>query len=279
MSISVPDPDELMESHVVDEPNDDFDLNNANDMDEDFGPSNAVLLPNASVEEDAHDSNSEQQTTHLVNTVPIDLDSLSQNYTGYALMNRLIFIADTCPPLQKDAILMLINYVVQNTMNVSMYVNAFSRLDSLRNSGQISSSRAGCAETNSGSANPPASVPNIGMHSQCDSQWIESTMAKAQAHLDVLLTEFKLQKDDGVKESTRRALDDLFQHRVQMGHLQDALKLFGKGMREYCTSPKHIIQMLLNWVEVAIHAGQWFDLGPLCGQIEHAIGNHQEICF
>lgn len=32
---------------------------------------------------------------------------------GYALMNRLLFVADSCPPMRKEALLMLINYVVE----------------------------------------------------------------------------------------------------------------------------------------------------------------------
>lgn len=41
----------------------------------------------------------------------IGVDSLVQSYTDYALMQRLIFTADVCPPLRYDALRALIDYV------------------------------------------------------------------------------------------------------------------------------------------------------------------------
>ncbi|VDM27395.1 unnamed protein product [Toxocara canis] len=176
-------------------------------------------------------------------------------------MNRLLFIADNCPPMRKDALLMLINYVVENTANVPMYMAAFNRLDGLK-SGAGTTSQEGSA--NGPTSGQPASP-------QCDSQWVETTNAKAQTKLEILSVDFKRQKDEGVKESTRRAMDDLFQQQIQMGHIQDAVKLYGRGMREYCTSTKHVIQMLLNWIEVTIHLSQWHRVEPLMAQVERAI--------
>jgi pentatricopeptide repeat protein len=46
-----------------------------------------------------------------------------------------------------------------------------------------------------------------------------------------------------IKESIRRALEDVFHHYVQMGNLHDAIKLYTRGMREYCTAPNQIIQV------------------------------------
>lgn len=43
--------------------------------------------------------------------------NVSTNILGYALINRLLFIADTCPPLQKDSLIMLINYTVEVAIN------------------------------------------------------------------------------------------------------------------------------------------------------------------
>lgn len=39
---------------------------------------------------------------------------------------------------------------------------------------------------------------------------------------------------------------DLFEQQVAMGQLQEAAKLYGRGIREYCTSPKHIIEVSLK---------------------------------
>ena len=46
-----------------------------------------------------------------------------------------------------------------------------------------------------------------------------------------------------LKRYYRRSIDDLFHQHVQMGNLQEALKLYGRGMREYCTAPNYVIQV------------------------------------
>lgn len=41
-------------------------------------------------------------------------------------------------------------------------------------------------------------------------------------------------------------MHDLFEQQIAMGQLQEAAKLYGRGIREYCTSPKHIIEVVLK---------------------------------
>lgn len=41
-------------------------------------------------------------------------------------------------------------------------------------------------------------------------------------------------------------MHDLFEQHIAMGQLQEAAKLYGRGIREYCTSPKHIIEVFLK---------------------------------
>lgn len=276
--MSLPDPDELMDAHAVDEPIDEheFDVNNANEMDDDFGAVNTSPLPIASSEEPI--TVEREPSPQVVTSAAIDLDLIAASYTGYGLMNRLLFIADTCPPMQKDALVMLLSYVMENTADVPMYMNVIGRLESLQGSGGTSASSAPAEpapSADSNGDNESGSEATIlkqkGCIPQCDSGWVEANTAKNQAQLDQLLTEFKRQKDEGVKESTRRAMDELFHHQIYMGQLQDAVKLYGRGMREYCTSSKHVIQMLLSWLEVTIHLGQWHRVEPLISQIERAI--------
>uniref|UniRef100_A0A914HWZ6 PCI domain-containing protein n=1 Tax=Globodera rostochiensis TaxID=31243 RepID=A0A914HWZ6_GLORO len=150
-----------------------------------------------------------------VNSAGIDLDLLFNDYSDYALMNRLLFIADVCPPLKVDALKMLIDYVLK-------------RVDSAKASG----------------IHGTESIPEL------DKTWVDVTTVKANSRLEALLVEFKRQKDEAVKESIRRALEDVFHQYVQMGNLQEALKLYGRGMREYCTAPNQVIQMLINWINV-----------------------------
>lgn len=41
-------------------------------------------------------------------------------------------------------------------------------------------------------------------------------------------------------------MHDLFEQQITMGQLLEAAKLYGRGIREYCTSPKHVIEVSLN---------------------------------
>uniref|UniRef100_A0A183BSZ3 PCI domain-containing protein n=1 Tax=Globodera pallida TaxID=36090 RepID=A0A183BSZ3_GLOPA len=171
-----------------------------------------------------------------VNSAGIDLDLLFNDYSDYALMNRLLFIADVCPPLKVDALKMLIDYVLK-------------RVDSAKASG----------------IHGTESIPEL------DKTWVDVTTVKANSRLEAFLVEFKRQKDEAVKESIRRALEDVFHQYVQMGNLQEALKLYGRGMREYCTAPNQVIQMLINWINVTVYAEQWSKLSVLLPQAERAI--------
>ncbi|MCP9264687.1 COP9 signalosome complex subunit 1 [Dirofilaria immitis] len=257
--MSVPDPDEAMDAHV-EEPIDDadFDLNNANEVDDEF-VGQAIVSPVLPGE----NGNSPQ---NVVNSVPFDLEAIRVSYKGYALINRLLFTADTCPPLQKDALIMLINYIVEHTSNVQVYLAAHHRLNALRTVPLESHSA-----TISMDMNTVDDLPRL------NSQWMDATTAKSQARLDMLAAEFKRQKEEGVKESTRRTMHDLFEQQIAMGQLQEAAKLYGRGIREYCTSPKHIIEMLMNWIEVTIYLNHWHRVEPLLTQVERALIEAMEI--
>ncbi|VDM99354.1 unnamed protein product, partial [Onchocerca ochengi] len=114
--MSVPDPDEAMDAHV-EEPIDDtdFDLNNANEIDDEFvgQPMISPVLPGKNDSALQKISSVPAPLQNVVNSVPFDLETIRANYKSYALINRLLFIADTCPPLQKDALVMLTNYIVE----------------------------------------------------------------------------------------------------------------------------------------------------------------------
>uniref|UniRef100_A0A914C3R3 PCI domain-containing protein n=1 Tax=Acrobeloides nanus TaxID=290746 RepID=A0A914C3R3_9BILA len=230
------------DEYRIDEPlADDFDMINQHLLEEDIGGEEKSPAPDIV----------------KVNSTKLDLDSLSQNYTDYGLMKRLVFIADVCPPLQYEALGMLANYIIKNTQNVAMLVSTYQKFDKAK---LTSGNNQANAET----------MPPI------DNSWIETTTTKATSQLESLLAESKRQKDEGVKESIRRSMEEVFHQHVQMGNLQEALKLYGRGMREYCTAPNYVIQMLLNWINVTIYADQWNKLDILLPQAERAIAEAQE---
>uniref|UniRef100_A0A915Q224 PCI domain-containing protein n=1 Tax=Setaria digitata TaxID=48799 RepID=A0A915Q224_9BILA len=267
--MSVPDPDEAMDAHV-EEPIDDtdFDLNNANEIDDEFvgHPMVSPVFPGDNGSGIQKAPLATIPAENVVNSVPFDLEAVRTSYTGYALINRLLFIADTCPPLQKDALVMLINYIVEHTSNVQVYVAAHHRLNALRATPLEMHTAAASTDMNTADDLP-----------RLNSQWMDATTAKSQARLDMLAVEFKRQKEEGVKESTRRTMHDLFEQQIAMGQLQEAAKLYGRGIREYCTSPKHIIEMLLSWIEVTIYLNHWHRVEPLLTQVERALIEAMEV--
>jgi hypothetical protein len=104
-----------------------------------------------------------------------------------------------------------------------------------------------------------------------DQAWVEQTSQRANARLDALNAEFRRQKDDGVKESIRRAINDVFNQLLTVGNIEEALKLYSRGIREYCTNPGVLIEMLLNWISATVYAEQWNKLSILIPQVERAI--------
>nr|CAD2208296.1 unnamed protein product [Meloidogyne enterolobii] len=111
-------------------------------------------------------SQDDVQMPSTVNVVSVELETFSKEYTDYALMNRLLFIADVCPPLRADALKMLINYVIKKTQNIPILNAAYQRVESAKAFGNISGIE---------------SVPDI------DKSWIEITTVKANNRLESLL--------------------------------------------------------------------------------------------
>lgn len=56
----------------------------------------------------------------LVNNPTFELEMYAAQYTGLAKLNRLLFIADRCPPLRIEALRMAMDHVM-GTLNVSKY--------------------------------------------------------------------------------------------------------------------------------------------------------------
>uniref|UniRef100_A0A1I8FIC6 COP9 signalosome complex subunit 4 n=1 Tax=Macrostomum lignano TaxID=282301 RepID=A0A1I8FIC6_9PLAT len=90
----------------------------------------------------------------IVQNANLDLDLIVSSYTGYARYQRLIYIADHCPPLRVQALSMTLNYLKSETLDVQAYVECHRKL--------VASAPAGQA---------PAQ----------DTQWVEATRKLAPA--------------------------------------------------------------------------------------------------
>merc|ERR1712227_648100 len=63
-------------------------------------------------------------------------------------------------------------------------------------------------------------------------------------------------KGNSVKESIKRGLEEMAEHKLQMGDIQSALKYFSKS-RDYCLQAQHERSMCLNIIKTSILLRQW----------------------
>ncbi|CAJ0961050.1 unnamed protein product, partial [Mesorhabditis belari] len=249
MSGSLPSHDELMvecDAVPVNEPMEES--GNGNEQMEDWNDEVDVNAPNPPTNNaKSITSANDGVIKALVDKAVINLDTLVPLYTPFSLINRLQFIADRCPPLQREAMLTMVDILKKHTKSASRYLQVCGRLEAI------------------------GAATNL-----VDNGWASSTQQAAYARTDHLLAEFKKQKDEGVKESTRRAMEELFLHYLDLGLHSDALRLYNKGMRDYCSQFRHVMSMYVQWLECAVEEGEWSRMNSLLSQAERAINDAQD---
>ena len=55
------------------------------------------------------------------------MEAYATSYKGLAKLNRLLYVADHCPPLRVEALRMALNYVM-TTYNTNMYLDVHKKL-------------------------------------------------------------------------------------------------------------------------------------------------------
>ncbi|XP_074595982.1 COP9 signalosome complex subunit 1-like [Brevipalpus obovatus] len=172
---------------------------------------------------------------YLVDNPTLDLETYAGSYTGMAKIRRLLFVANHCLQLKVDALKMAMNYIKENTYNTGLYAQVYSQLaEALKQSGVT-----------------PENV--IG---PLDTTWIETRSKKGAANLEKLDTDLKNYKSNSIKESVRRGHDDLGDHYLKLGDINNALKCYSRS-RDYCTHGKHVVNMCLNVIKVSIYSSNW----------------------
>ncbi|KAG0342459.1 COP9 signalosome complex subunit 1 [Podila horticola] len=169
----------------------------------------------------------------------LDLDTYIANYKGHTKINRLEFIADRCPSLQVEALRMAVAEMKKNqTMNVQRYVNLVKKLqDAVKLHGQ--------------------SGANVGNDLLAmDKAWVDNQAQKAKMYADQLEAELKNYKRNAIKESIRMGNTDLGNHYYECGDLTGAHRSYSRT-RDYCTTPKHILDLCMNVIKVSIELGNF----------------------
>lgn len=189
----------------------------------------------------------------IVENTTLDLDSYAKQYEGIARLNRLIFIADHCPTLKVEALRMALAYV-QTAHDTSLYQQIHRRLQEI-----------------------PSTLPDaVANLPPLDNQWIEMTIKKGQLKLEKLDTDLKNYKSNSIKESIRRGNDDLGDHYLDMGDLCNALKCYSRA-RDYCTSPKHVVNMCLNVIKVSVYLENWSHVISYVQKAESTTGRTEDV--
>ena len=97
-------------------------------------------------------------------------------------------------------------------------------------------------------------------------------------------------------------MEEIIRQYSQMGQYVEALKMFAKGMRDYCTQNRHVIsvrffffwqrcspggyhgliriewpaQMYVWWIETTIIVGEWHRVEALTAQAERALAEAED---
>ncbi|PUU72445.1 26S proteasome subunit RPN7-domain-containing protein [Tuber borchii] len=165
----------------------------------------------------------------VVNGLPkFDLDTYISGYAGRTQIDRLIHISTHSPPLAIEGLKLAIKLLKQ-TQDVPRFRLA---LDILR---KLSLEDAEAAQ---------------------DDAWIEKTSRKVASDTERIEADLKSYKHNLIKESIRIGHEDLGNHLYASGDLVGALKCYSR-MRDFCTAPKHIVDMSMQAIKVCIEQGNY----------------------
>lgn len=204
----------------------------------------------------AEDNENNEEESFVVENPTLDLEYYANSYIGLARLYRLIYIADHCPSLRLEALKMAIHYVM-TTYNVTMYQQLYKKVAQISSAsatgGALPDVAAIAAAVAAGNSNSQSSLQDI---PPFDAAWIELKSKKAAHKLEKLDNDLKNYRMNSIKESIRRGHDDLGDHHLSCGDLQNALKCYSRA-RDYCTSGKHVINMCWNVIKVSIYSQNW----------------------
>ena len=186
-------------------------------------------------------------------TTKFDLDTYIQKYKGYTVVQRLLFIAKKASgsskntnidiALAQQACDKLVQVVKTSSgMNIEAYQEAIEIF--------TAASKKDTTTTNNDNNNDSTLSHLL----TTDVDW----MTKAQTRSDELKAQLEhdleMFKQNLIKESVRMGHNDLASFHLQRGDPKSALQFHLKN-RDYCTTRKHVLDMTLNIITVALYLG------------------------
>ncbi|KAI4142047.1 MAG: hypothetical protein L6R39_005103 [Caloplaca ligustica] len=183
----------------------------------------------ASASEPTYFIRARQEGRPVVKDLPkFDLDAYIANYRGKTRFDRLLLIGTTSTLLASEALRYAVAEAKQGK-DVGRYDMAVAAIHEII-------------------PGDPNATPDVA--------WREKINKQIKAESDRLETELKGYKNNLIKESIRMGYDDLGQHFHRTGNLVESVKAFGR-MRDFCTTPSHVVIMNLRLISVSIDQGNW----------------------
>lgn len=173
------------------------------------------------------------QSPIIIDEVNLDLENHISHYHGLPKILRLEFIADHCKSLRVEALQLALDYIKEYTYNVKDYIRLFKKLqEAMEERGQ-----------------------NIfGM--MIDKDWIDSRNKQANLRLERLDSELKNYRHNQMKENIRRGQDDLGDHYLDCGDIENAFNAYAKS-REYALTQRSQVSQCLNMIRVSLLLKHW----------------------
>lgn len=169
-----------------------------------------------------------------VEDINIDLENYISHYHGLARIHRLEFIADHCRSLKVEALNLAIEYIKQNTFNVRDYARLFKKLqDALEERHRV-----------------PCNI-------SLDLNWIDTKTKQAGLRLSRLENDLKNFRSNSMKENIRRGQDDLGDHFLDCGELENAYNAYARS-REYVLTHRNQLNQCLNMIRVSLLIKNWY---------------------
>lgn len=165
----------------------------------------------------------------VLDEVNLDLESYISHYHGLPRIHRLEFIADHCRSLRCEALMSAINYIKENTYNVKDYIRLFKKLQDYK---------------------------ELQPGTEFDTAWIDTKTKQAGLRFERLDNDLKNFRNNSMKENIRRGQDDLGDHYLDCGELENAFNAYSRS-RDFVITHKNQINQCLNMIRVSILLKRW----------------------
>jgi len=159
----------------------------------------------------------------------IELDNYVQQFSGYARLLRLAYIEKVSPPLRIEALGYMLQYL-QETHNTKLFEHYRKVLENEQPSRLTNADNA--------------------------KEWAIHQDKKSLAKLHKLDDDFRIAKNSSNKESIWRISNELGDHHMDCGDLQNAAKNYCQA-KDYCSSGKELIRTCMNVVKISTFLGNW----------------------